>query len=117
VERLEGAIASDASIEFASPYGGFVGDMAGPFQGLEGLRLGWQEWTAPWESWTFTGTEWIDPGDGRVLLLGDSTGRFRDSGTEMEAPAAAVYTIERGKIVRIQHFLDQDQARRAAGLG
>jgi len=116
IERLGTTLAPDASIEFATPYGGFMGEMAGPFQGLDGLQRAWREWTAPWEAWTFKGSEWIDVGEGRVLLLGHSTGRFRGSGAEMDAPVAALYTVEGGMIVRIQHFLDQDQARRAAGL-
>jgi hypothetical protein len=116
IARLEEALASDAVIEFATPYGGFMGEMAGPFRGLEGLQRAWTEWTAPWAAWSFRGTEWIDVGAGRVLLMGDSTGRLAGSGVEMETHAAALYTIEDDEIVRIEHFLDQDQARRAAGL-
>ena len=53
--------------------------------------------------------------DMRVLLLGDSTGRMT-SGLEVDTPAAALYTVSDGRIVEIRHFLDQEQARRAAGL-
>jgi ketosteroid isomerase-like protein len=116
ISRLRDALAPDAVIEFATPYGGFMGEMAGPFRGLEGLQRAWAEWTDPWEAWSFRGTEWIDAGGGRVLLLGDSIGRLAGSGVEMETHAAALYTVENDRIVRIEHFLDQDQARRAAGL-
>ena len=115
--RLEEALAEDAPVEFATPYGGFMGEMAGPFRGLEGLQRSWSEWTDAWEEWSFRGTEWIDAGDGRVLLLGDSMGRLSGSGLEVETHAGALYTVEGDEIVRIEHFLDQDQARRAAGLG
>jgi ketosteroid isomerase-like protein len=116
VERLGRVLAPDASIEFQTPDGGFMGGMAGPFRGLEGLQTAWAEWTEAWESWTFQPTEWIDVGDGRVLLLGDSLGRLSAAGAEVETHAAAMYEVRDGMIVRIQHFLDQDQARRAAGL-
>jgi ketosteroid isomerase-like protein len=116
VARLEDALAPDALVEFATPYGGFMGEMAGPFRGVEGLQRAWAEWTAPWEKWSFRGTEWLDAGDGRVLLLGDSLGRLAGSGVEVETHAAALYTVEGDRIVRIEHFLDQEQARRAAGL-
>ena len=116
VADLAAAMTDDADVEFVTPDGGFVGEMAGPFRGPDGLRTGWLEWTAAWESWTFRATELIDAGDGNVLLLGDSVGRFAGSGLELETQAAALYTVRDGKIVRIQHFLDQDQARRAAGL-
>ena len=116
VARLEGALAPDALVEFETPDGGFMGGMAGPFRGLAGLQRGWAEWTHPWEAWSFRPTDWIDAGRGRVLLLGDSTGRMAGSRVEIEAHVAALYTVESDEIVRIQHFLDQDQARRAAGL-
>jgi ketosteroid isomerase-like protein len=116
IERLSTVVASDAPIVFATPDGGMVGDMAGPFHGVEGLRSGWTEWTAPWESFVFRPTEIIDAPEGRVLLLGDSMGRLAGSGLEVETPVAALYTVRDGLIVRIEHFLDQDQARSAAGL-
>jgi ketosteroid isomerase-like protein len=116
IERLADALAPDAPIEFQTPDGGFMGGMAGPFAGLEGLQAAWTEWTEAWESWGFRPTELIDAGAGRVLLLGDSVGRLSAAGTEVETHAGALYTVEGGRIVRIQHFLDQDQARRAAGL-
>ena len=112
---LEAALAPDAVIEFATPDGGFVGDMAGPFRGPEGMRAGWAEWLAPWETFLFRGDDLIDVGGGRVLLLGDTMARMR-SGIEVQAHVAAVYTIRDGQIVAIEHFLDQDQARRAVGL-
>jgi len=116
IERLEQVLEPDAPIEFETPDGGFMGAMGGPFRGLGGLQAAWAEWTDPWEAWSFRGTDWIDAGPGQVLFLGDSLGRLAGSGLEVEVHAGALYTVESGRIVRIQHFLDQDQARRAAGL-
>lgn len=113
--RMDELIDPDAVIEFATPDGGFVGDMAGPFRGADGLRTGWLEWLAPWESFIFRRSSWIDIGDGRVLTLGDSIARMA-SGVEVETAVGALYTIRDGRVTRIQHFLDQAQARRAAGL-
>ena len=114
IARLEAAIAPDAVVEFATPDGGFVGDMGGPFRGVDGLREGWAEWLAPWESFTFRADEIRDAGNGKVLLLGDTLARL-SSGIEVQAHVGAVYTLRDGRIVAIQHFLDQEQARRAAG--
>jgi ketosteroid isomerase-like protein len=114
--RLERAVAPDAPVEFTTPEGGLMGDMAGPWLGFEGLRDAWTEWTAPWESWIFRTTDVLDVGGGVVLLLGDSLGRPRGSGVELETHAAALFDVSGDRIVRIRHFLDQDQARRAAGL-
>ena len=115
-ERLATLITPETPIEFATPDGGFVGDMAGPFFGVEGFRAGWAEWLEPWDSFVFAPSEWIDAGDGRVLLLGDRHGRLAGSGVELDTAAAALYELRDGRIVRIRHFLDQTQARRAAGL-
>ena len=89
--------------------------MGGPFRGLQGLREGWAEWLAPWESFVFRADEIHDAGDGRVLLLGDTFARLA-SGVEVQAHVGAVHTVRDGAIVAIQHFLDQEQARRAVGL-
>ena len=112
--RMERAIAPEAVIEFATPDGGFVGDMGGPFRGIAGMREGWAEWLAPWQSFTFRGDELIDAGGGRVLLLGETMAQLA-SGVEVQAQVGAVYTVRDGRIVAIQHFLDQEQARRAVG--
>jgi ketosteroid isomerase-like protein len=113
---LEELVAPDAVVEFETPSGGLIGDMAGPWRGADGLRAAWREWTGAFDAWSFRGTEWIDAGGGKVLLLGVSLGRMAGSSTAIETRGAALYELEAGKIVRISHFLDQDQARRAAGL-
>jgi ketosteroid isomerase-like protein len=114
--RLAEIVAPEAPIEFTTPEGGLMGEMAGPWHGFDGLRAAWLEWTAPWASWTFRSTDLIDAGEGRVLLLGDSVGRLEGSGTDVVTHAAAIHYVSDGRIVRVRHFLDQDQARQAAGL-
>lgn len=113
--RLDELIAPDGVIEFAAPDGGFVGAMGVPFRGPQGLRTGWLEWLVPWEPFVVRRLEWVDIGDGRVLTLGHSVARMA-SGVEVETPAGALYTLRDGRVTRIQHFLDQVQARRAAGI-
>jgi ketosteroid isomerase-like protein len=117
VERLEALIAPDAPVTFETPDGGLMGDMAGPFRGAAGFRAGWREWTRAWDSFLWATSDLIDAGDGRVLVLGDSTARMSGTGLEIATKAGAVHEVRDGTIVRIDHFLDQDQARRAAGLG
>jgi ketosteroid isomerase-like protein len=115
-ERLDRTVDPEAVIEFPTPDGSFMGGMAGPFRGPDGLRTAWAEWLEPWDSFVFRATEWIEPGGGRVLMLGDSTSRAKDSTVELDAHVAALWTIRSGRVVKIEHFLDQDQARRAAGV-
>ena len=113
--RFEAVTAPEAAVEFPAPDGGLVGEMGGPFQGVDGLRAGWEEWLKIWESFELRGIEWIEAGDERVLLLADSTGRMAN-GVAIETPVAAVFDVEADRIVRIRHYLDQAQARRDAGV-
>jgi hypothetical protein len=115
-EHVRRLVAPDATIGFPTPDGGFVGEMAGPFRGPGGYLEGWREWLSSWESFRVTGGELIDVGDGRFLFLADAHGRMRGMSVEVEQKVAALYTIQAGAVVRIDHFLDQNQARAAAGI-
>jgi hypothetical protein len=106
----------EAKITFPAPDGGFVGGMGGEFRGLPGLREGWREWVGPWEDFRVEVVEAVETDSETVLLLVQTRGRMRGAGAEIEQPAAAVYKVREGTIVAIAHFLDHDQARRAAGL-
>jgi hypothetical protein len=114
--RAETAIDESAVILFETPEGGFLGGMGGPFRGPEGMQKGWREWLRPWSSCRAAIEETVDIGDGRVLVLVRMRARLSDSGVEVDQEGAALYTVSDGRIVRVEHFLDQDQARRAAGL-
>lgn len=110
-------VSDDAAIEFATPDGGDgFGPMGGPFVGITGLRAGWAEWLGAWESFRGRIGDVIEVGPERVLVLAHALGRMRGSGFELDAPSAMLFTVRDGVIVRIEHFLDQEQARRAAGL-
>ena len=115
IERLDDFYDPSAPIEFPTPDGGQLGAMGGPFFGASGLVTAWNEWLSPWESYEIRGVE-FEEADGRVLLLGHCVGRMAGSGLEVDTPVAGVYEIEQGRIVRLRHFLDQDQARAEAGL-
>jgi hypothetical protein len=114
-EKREDLIHPDAPIKFATPDGGLLGAMGGPFFGAKGLNEGWGEWLGPWESYSLR-ADGVEEGDGKVLLLAHCAGRMSGSGVELDAPVAGVYYLEGGKIVRVSHFLDQEQARAEAGL-
>ena len=99
---------------FETPDGGQMGAMGGPFQGPDGLYAGWGEWTSMWTAMTTTVDEMIELDDA-VLLLAHLRATLGD-GLPVETPVAALYTFDGERIVKIEHFLDQAQARRAAGL-
>ena len=54
--------------------------------------------------------------DDLVVVLLHEYRRGRDSGVELEDDTAVVVTVRDGRIVRIQGYMDQDAALKAAGL-
>jgi ketosteroid isomerase-like protein len=115
-ERFVQALDPGAEIRFFTAGGGTIGAMTGPFSGIEGFQAGWREWTEPFESFTAT-IESIEEGDdGRVLILVETRARLRGGGPEVTDHTAALYQVGDGRIIGIDHYLDQDDARRAAGL-
>jgi ketosteroid isomerase-like protein len=88
------------------PYGGgYVGldDVLGNFFG----RL-FQDF----ESFVAVGTEFFESAD-RVIALGNYTGRARTTWKEFTARFAHVWTLQGGKIVRLQQCADTVQVVRA----
>jgi hypothetical protein len=51
-----------------------------------------------------------------VLSLVRQTGTTRTGSVEIETAAAAVWFIRDGRVHRVEFHLDQDEARRAAGV-
>jgi ketosteroid isomerase-like protein len=111
---IERHVDPGAAIAFETPDGGQMGAMGGPFKGPEGLYAGWGEWTRMWTAMTTSVDELIELDDA-VLLLGHLRATLGD-GLPVDTSVAALYTFDGERIVKIEHFLDQDQARRAAGI-
>jgi ketosteroid isomerase-like protein len=85
------------------------------FHGADGLVAGWREWLSPWESYRIDAEEFIDAGDG-VVVLARVHARTRRGGVEMEHAPGAVWTVEDGRIRRIEFYLERSQALAAAGV-
>lgn len=85
------------------------------YRGVDGLFKGWRDWLAPWSSYRLRVEDILDAGD-EVVVLAQVNGRTARDGVEIEHPAAAVWTFEDGRIVRLRFYLDQGDALRAAGI-
>ena len=109
-------IARDCKVKFVNPPGIDLEVMGRDYVGIEGLREGWRNWLAPWDSYMVTVEDFIDIGDGRVLVLVVSRSRFRDSTADVTEKAASLFRVKDGIVVEIHFYLDQGQARRDAGL-
>jgi ketosteroid isomerase-like protein len=68
-----------------------------------------------WEERRVEADEFIDAGDNVVVLLHEYV-RGRGSGIELEAETAVVVAVSRGRVVRIQGYMDRHAALEAAGL-
>jgi hypothetical protein len=54
--------------------------------------------------------------DHRVLTFFSECGRGKGSGVETHLSAAAIWTLEAGKVVRFKAYRERDDALKAAGL-
>jgi hypothetical protein len=117
LERVQAAVAPDATIRFLVPERGGIEVMEqSEFRGPDGLREGWRIWLVPWEQFRVSIEEVIDVGDRGVLVLARAVGKTKDSGIEIPQETATLQRVENGKIVAMGFYLDPAQARRDAGL-
>lgn len=86
------------------------------YRGREGVRQWLEDLARDWEYFDPLYEEYRDLGD-RVLILGRWRARGRVSGVELEnQPAAWVYEIKDGKVMRMQTFTDRAEALEAARI-
>jgi ketosteroid isomerase-like protein len=83
--------------------------------GADGFREAWTDWTSPFSSYRIDLEEMIDAGD-RVVSLVTMSGKTKTGGVEVEAAAAAVWTVVDGRLRRVEFHIDRESALRAAGL-
>ena len=114
VQRLrEAAAYFDPNVEI---FGGSATGIAVTAHGIEGLIEAWREWLEPWEAYWTEVEDFIDVGEQRVVVLVRDHGRLRESEAEVENIGGSVWTIEDGRVVRVEFHADRDEALEAAGL-
>jgi uncharacterized protein len=88
----------------------------GVYRGHEGLR----EWLAhfgeAFESWAFEPREYIDAGDGRVVVVGRLSAQGKGSGVSVDRLDAMAWTVRDGKALRLDYYNSRAEALDAAGL-
>ena len=110
-------VSPDVTTDFLVPEQGGIEVMEqSHFVGVDGLLEGWRIWLEPWEKFQIDREEIIDVGDGQVLVTAQATGRMHDSDVEVPQRVATLQRTENGRIVSMRFYLDQEQARRDAGL-
>ena len=114
------AAAKDALEPLVAPdfEGAFItwGQRQTEFTGLDGLREAWLDWIAPWATYYDEIEEVFAVGDDRVVVLGREHGHRLDTGAEVVAEGAGVYTVRDGKIARVEYYARRAEALEAVGL-
>ena len=72
-------------------------------------------WLSGWEDWRCEAEGMVAVGD-LVVALCRYTGRGRESGVEVDALGAHLWTLRDGEAVRLEVFSNREKALRAAGL-
>jgi len=83
-------------------------------RGIEAMRETWLASLRAWEDFRSFPMEFVDHGR-NVLVLNHIQGRGRESGADVSADTATVFTLDGGKVVRLALHWNVETARRAAG--
>ena len=85
------------------------------WRGPEQIRDFFEQDREAWDERRLEAEQLIDAGDCVVVLLHEFR-RGKGSGIETETDTAMVYEVRDGHVVRIQGYMDRDEALEAAGL-
>jgi uncharacterized protein len=87
----------------------------GTFRGWEAVRRQFERLKDSWSLERYEAENIEAKGD-TVLLVGTWIGTGETSGLDLGQEICPVFTVEGGRIARIEYYLDEAEARRAAGL-
>ena len=101
----------------ASRLSEMIPDLAGVYEGHDGVRAYWRRWFDAWSDLEFDVQDIRDAGDDVIVLISNQRQRGRHSGIWTELPPyAQVFTLRDQKLVRWQTFPDQASALESVGL-
>jgi ketosteroid isomerase-like protein len=75
-----------------------------------------RDWFAQWRDYRVVGQEFLEVGRDKVFVSVRQVAVGRHSGVEVESPGFSVWTLRRGKVVKLSLHYDRDKALEAAGL-
>jgi ketosteroid isomerase-like protein len=91
-------------------------DDVGVMHGRDAMRRYLGEWYEMFGGLTIVPEEFVDAGDGRVVVSLHVSGRAKGSGVPTEMRLGVVYTIREGEVVRGREYATREQALEAAGM-
>lgn len=87
----------------------------GEYRGHEELGVFLAKLTGAIESEVETG-QFIDDEEGHVVQVGHTRGKVRETGARFDVPETHVWTVEDGKVMRFESYVDTANMRAALGL-
>jgi ketosteroid isomerase-like protein len=88
----------------------------GVYRGIDAVRRYFDQFVQSFGEFVFDAPELVALATDTVLLEFRIRMRGRESGAVMEVNPGWIYTLRDGKVVRLEAYLDREQARAAAGL-
>ena len=85
------------------------------YHGKEGFLEQASEWNEGFTEWSVAAQKFIDAGD-QVVVQNHQTGRGEASGAPIEMDVWFVHTVDDGKVVQVDMYLDEREALEAVGL-
>jgi ketosteroid isomerase-like protein len=82
-------------------------------RGIEAMWRTWRSTLRAWDDFRAVPIEYIDCGR-NVLVINHIQGSGKESGAEVSAETATVWTIEGGRVVRLALYWDTARAREVA---
>jgi ketosteroid isomerase-like protein len=79
------------------------------YHGLDGYCRGMEEWAEAWRNWRVEVEDVIEVAQDKFLVAGHHFGEGRASGVKLEQWSAALYTMRRGRILRVDMFFLADK--------
>ena len=79
------------------------------YHGPDGYCRAMEEWAEAWRNWRVEVEDVVEVAQDKFLVAGRHFGEGRASGAKLERWSAALYTIRRGKILRVDMFFLADK--------
>jgi uncharacterized protein len=91
-----------------------MGPFVGIYKGHDGLARFWTELLDAWDQFSPTMVEVIECGPDGLVTVDVVHARGKESGIDMEARGAMLWTLRKGRIVRVKMFQTKAEALEAA---
>jgi len=82
-------------------------------RGIEAMSSTWRATLSAWDDFRAIPTEYVDCGR-NVLVINHIEGSGKESGADVSAETATVWTVENGLVTRMALYWDTARAREAA---